>query len=100
MRNSLIYLLILVAVIAVFFTLFSNPLGGSRDIPISQVVSMAARGNLESIEVRGDRLTVTTTGQETLTSRKESGASMVEILERAGVKPGDKVRCGDFEWEW
>ena len=23
-----------------------------------------------------------------------------KILERAGVKPGDKVRCGDFEWEW
>ncbi len=21
-------------------------------------------------------------------------------LQRAGVKPGDKVRCGDFEWEW
>ncbi len=21
-------------------------------------------------------------------------------LERAGVKPGDKVRCGNFEWEW
>lgn len=21
-------------------------------------------------------------------------------LEKAGVKPGDKVRCGSFEWEW
>jgi GTP-binding protein len=21
-------------------------------------------------------------------------------LERAGVKPGDRIRCGDFEWEW
>ncbi len=21
-------------------------------------------------------------------------------LEKAGIKPGDKVRCGDFEWEW
>lgn len=21
-------------------------------------------------------------------------------LEAAGVKPGDKVRCGDYEWEW
>ncbi|MEE8412962.1 MAG: Obg family GTPase CgtA, partial [Dehalococcoidales bacterium] len=22
------------------------------------------------------------------------------LLEKAGVKPGDKVRCGDDEWEW
>jgi len=23
-----------------------------------------------------------------------------KALKRAGVKPGDKVRCGNFEWEW
>ena len=23
-----------------------------------------------------------------------------KALERAGVKPGDRIRCGDFEWEW
>ncbi len=23
-----------------------------------------------------------------------------KALERAGVKPGDRVRCGNFEWEW
>jgi GTP-binding protein len=23
-----------------------------------------------------------------------------KALERAGVKPGDKVRCGSYEWEW
>ncbi|MFC2044480.1 Obg family GTPase CgtA, partial [Chloroflexota bacterium] len=23
-----------------------------------------------------------------------------KALEHAGVKPGDKVRCGDYEWEW
>jgi len=21
-------------------------------------------------------------------------------LEKAGIKPGDKVRCGELEWEW
>ena len=21
-------------------------------------------------------------------------------LEKAGIKPGDRVRCGDLEWEW
>ena len=47
MRNSFIYLLIIVAVLAIFFTLFSNPLGGSSEIPISEVVNMAARGDVE-----------------------------------------------------
>ena len=23
-----------------------------------------------------------------------------KALEKAGVKPGDRVRCGNLEWEW
>ena len=87
MRNSFIYLLVIVAVIAIFFTLLSEPLGGSREVPINQVVSMAAKGQLDSIEVRGDKLSVMTTSGESLTSRKEEGASVVEILGNAGVDP-------------
>ena len=22
------------------------------------------------------------------------------ILEKTGVKPGDRIRCGELEWEW
>ena len=87
MRNSFIYLLLVVAVIAIFFTLFSGPLGSSGEIPISQVISMAARGELDYIEVNGDKLTVTTRRQETFTSRKEKGSSIVESLEKSGVDP-------------
>ena len=85
MRNTVIYLLIIVAVIAIFFTLFAEPLGGSRDIPISQAIDMARRGDLESIEVSGDKLEITTLRGETLASRKEEGASVVELLEQAGI---------------
>ena len=85
MRNSVIYLLIAVAVIAIFFTLFSDPLGGSREIPISEVITLAAAGQLETIEVSGDKLTLITRSQETLTSRKEVGSSVVETLQRSGV---------------
>jgi cell division protease FtsH len=87
LRNSFIYLLIIVAVIAIFFTLFSNPLGGSREIPLSQVISLAQKGQLESIEISGDKLTVTTREGNAFTSRKEQGSSIVEILTRAGVDP-------------
>ncbi|GAH87405.1 unnamed protein product, partial [marine sediment metagenome] len=23
-----------------------------------------------------------------------------KALERAGIKPGDRVRCGNLEWDW
>ncbi|MCI0887342.1 MAG: ATP-dependent zinc metalloprotease FtsH [Chloroflexi bacterium] len=87
MRNGIIYLLIVVAVLAIFFTLFSNPLGGSRQIPISEVIIMTARGDVDRIEVRGSDLDIFTTSGENFTSRKEDGASMVEILEEAGIDP-------------
>ncbi|UCC15903.1 MAG: Obg family GTPase CgtA, partial [Dehalococcoidales bacterium] len=25
---------------------------------------------------------------------------VIRSLEKAGIQPGDKVRCGDYEWEW
>ena len=87
MRNGIIYLLIVVAVLAIFFTLFSNPLGGSQQIPISEVIIMTARGDVDRIEVRGSNLDIFTTSGENFTSRKEDGASMVEILEEAGIDP-------------
>ncbi len=85
-RNGFIYLLIIVAVIAIFFTLFSD-VNNSREVPIDEIISMAKRGQLETIEVHGDNLTVFTTRQETLTSRKEVGASVIEMLQNAGVDP-------------
>ena len=94
MRNGFIYLLIVVAVIAIFFTLFSDVPGGSKDLGISEVVAMAKRGDIDTIEVRGDRLTIITTLQETFTSRIEQNVSIVEILVDAGIDPyaGGKPR--------
>ena len=86
MRNGFIYLLIVVAVIAILFTLFSD-VSGSREVPIDEVISMAKRGQVETIEVHGDGLTIITTRQETLTSRKEPGSSVVEMLQNSGVDP-------------
>ncbi|MCH8308887.1 MAG: ATP-dependent zinc metalloprotease FtsH [Chloroflexi bacterium] len=87
MRNSFIYLLIIVAVVAIFFTLFSRPLGGSQEISINEVIALTARGDVAVIEIRGNTLDIVTVSGEALTSRKEDGSSIVEILERAGVDP-------------
>ena len=86
LRNGFIYLLIGVAAVAVIVTLMSGSFGGgSDDISINEVVSMAARGSIETLEVRGDAITVTTRSGEMFSSRKESGSSIMEILQRADI---------------
>ena len=85
LRNSFIYLLITVAIVAIVVNLLSSAVGGDQEIGLNDVVAMTARGNIDTIEVKGDNLTILTTSGETLTSRKESGSSIVEILQRGGV---------------
>ena len=86
LRNGFIYLLIVVAVIAIFYTLFPN-VGESDERSISEVIAMAKQRQIDTIEIRGDKLTAYTTRGETLTSRKEGGASLLELLTDAGVDP-------------
>ena len=86
MRNSFIYLLIVVAVIAVFFTLFSG-VGGPQEISFSEVVAMAKRGEVDTIEVSGDNLTVTTIRGENMTSRKGQDTDVFQTLQNAGADP-------------
>ena len=85
MRKTLIYLLITVAIVAIVVNLLSSAVGGDQEIGLNDVVAMTVRGNVDTIEVKGDSLTILTTSGETLTSRKESGSSIVEILQRGGV---------------
>ncbi len=84
LRNSFVYLLIIVAVVAIFFTFFQAP-SGSRDLPLSQVIQMAKGLQIRSIEVNEDSLKVIDNGGDTFRSRKESSASIVQVLTDAGV---------------
>ena len=87
MRNGFIYLLIVVALLAITLTLFGGVSGGSKDLGISEVVAMAKRGDIDTIEVSGDRLTIISTQQETYSSRIEQTASIFDILVDAGIDP-------------
>ena len=88
MRNSFIYLIILVAVVLVV-VMFLRPSSSSRDIPLSEVITRAQAGDVESIEVSGDTLTVRIRGeQEPFESRKEAGSSIEEVLRDNGVTVG------------
>ena len=88
MRNSFIYLLIVVAVIAIFFTLFAEPLNGTSEMSISEVVRLAKLAQIQSIEASGSKLTIVTNSLETYNSRIEDNSTITEILQRAGVDIG------------
>ncbi|MBI2872242.1 MAG: ATP-dependent metallopeptidase FtsH/Yme1/Tma family protein [Chloroflexi bacterium] len=83
-RNSFIYLLIIVAVVAIF-AMFWPGRGGAEEVDISQVVRMAKTGEVRKIVVTGNNLTVTRSSGETVKSTKEAGTSVFELLGNAGV---------------
>jgi len=99
MRNSLVYLVIIVAVITVFFMFVDQPLSGSQEIGINEVVELAKNSSGSSkltIEVKGDSLTITD-GLTTFTSVKEEGSSVAELLSNAEVPSANyslKVNAG------
>ena len=90
-RNGIVYLLIVVAVVTVFLLFFNQPLGGPKEIPISEVISLASNNASTErlhIEVRGESLTVTD-GGSVFKSRKEEGSSLVQLFNEAGVDAGN-----------
>ena len=87
-RNVFVYLLILVALVLVVVMVF-RPATATSEKPISDVISLAQQGKVESIEVDTDTLTVKLKGQaEAISSRKESASSVQEILKDANVTVG------------
>ena len=87
-RNVFVYLLILVALVLVVVMVF-RPATASSEKPISEVISLAQQGKVESIEVNTDNLTVKLKDQaEPIRSRKEESASVQEILKDANVTVG------------
>ena len=85
LRNSFIYMLVLVAVVAVFFTIFPPTGSNSRDVDITEVLVMARSGEIQRIEVQGETLLVQKTNGDKLRSRKEPSSSVFEVLQQGGV---------------
>ena len=72
------------------------------------------RGADTSVRKEGDTFVVVVPGLERIVTRQ--GVTSPDVrqqlkrqlarlgvsksLEKAGIKPGDRVRCGDLEWEW
>jgi cell division protease FtsH len=88
MRNSFVYLMILVAVIAIVVVFFRPNSDSAETVDLSTVITEAKAGNVDKIVVKSDSLEVTKKDGTEVKSRKESGSSIYELLTSAGVATG------------
>ena len=87
LRNGFIYLLILVAVVAIVYSFFGRSEGLETE-NITKVISDAKAGRIDEIVVSGDTLTIKNDGQDLYKAKKEPGTSLIELLRDDGVDVG------------
>ncbi len=85
--NPIQWLLIGGALLFLAVLFFPRP-SGATDLEITQVLEMAAAGQVATIEVRGEKLNVTTTDGQSFSSRKEGSVSVLELLDMRGIETG------------
>ncbi len=77
-RNSLIYIAIIFAAIALFSYMMPTS-SKPEEIPLSKVITMSQDREIAEIEIEGDVLLITAVDNRELTAFKESNASIYEI---------------------
>ncbi|HEX3244918.1 MAG TPA: ATP-dependent metallopeptidase FtsH/Yme1/Tma family protein, partial [Chloroflexota bacterium] len=93
LRNSFVYLIILVAIIALFFTVFQPT--GERDsqISLNELAAAVKRGEVRRIDVAEDKLTIEIPGRQgKFTARKERQDTVPQVLASYGVTPDELAR--------
>ncbi|MSQ31857.1 MAG: ATP-dependent metallopeptidase FtsH/Yme1/Tma family protein [Dehalococcoidia bacterium] len=85
-RQGIIYLLISMALIAIFVTVF-KPYSKETLVKISEVIADVQKNQVQKIVVDKDDLKVFLKSGETVRSKKESGVSIYATLVNAGVSP-------------
>ncbi|MBI2755764.1 MAG: ATP-dependent metallopeptidase FtsH/Yme1/Tma family protein [Chloroflexi bacterium] len=88
LRNSFVYLIILVAIIALFFTVVQQ--GGGREIktiPVNELAQYVKSGEIKAIEVTDDRALVTRKNDQQYTFRFSRDTNPLELLRVYGVTP-------------
>ena len=91
LRNSFVYLMIIIGVIVIFYTLLPG-LGGNNDVPITTVIGMAKNGEIQEIVADGKKLTVYPKGEgERFTSRTGNNTDIETLLKENGVELGTPI---------
>ncbi len=92
LKNSFVYLIILVAALALFFNYFSGSQASVAESGIYTVLADAKAGKVKSIDVQmgSSEITVNYRDTKVVRSRIENGDSITTLLVQAGV-PLDSV---------
>ena len=85
-RNGFVYLLILVAAAALFFSLFPQQQQPDM-VNVSQVAQWIQEDKIASVDVEGETVTVELTDGQTFTATKDANASFNELMIGFGVTP-------------
>jgi cell division protease FtsH len=92
LRNSLVYLLIIIGVIVIFYTLIPT-FGASNELALTEVITKAKNHEISEIIVEGDKLTIVprvsggVSGTQ-FTSRMSEQTDIVSLLVDNGVEIG------------
>jgi cell division protease FtsH len=106
LRNSFIYLLILVGVIAIVFTVFGTGGGSSKEeVDPSQFVADVKADKAEEVERDGDTVTwkvISADDEKTYKFKLEKGDTVRGLLEDAGIPieehPEVDIKGGGIDW--
>jgi len=86
-RNGLVYVLILVAVVALFYSA-SRSAERPQEIDLTEVATMIQGGKVGTVTVTGNQLQVQPVGeQKYVTSHKEPGVNFTASMTQMGVSP-------------
>ncbi len=91
LRSSFIYLLILVAIVAIVFTVFDGGKTEKVDATLTDFVVAAEAGDIATVDVSGNNLEYELIGNTDLIykARIEESLTVFEVLEGAGITPND-----------
>jgi len=105
LRNGFIYLLILVGVIAIVFTLFSTGGQSKEQVDLAVFVADVRADRAQDIQRDGDTVTykvTLTNGEKTFKTKLEKGDTVRGVLEDAGIpvdqQPPIEVKGGGIDW--
>jgi cell division protease FtsH len=89
--NAFIYVIVFVAVIAIFFTLFSSS-DNAEKTDLTAIMALVDQDLVNRIVVDGDRLIVTPRNNpnQVLVATKEPGTSIFDLFIAAGINPTER----------
>jgi cell division protease FtsH len=91
LKNSFVYLIILVAALALFFQYFGQSNTQSNEMGIAQVIALAKAGRVSEIQAQaGDEQIIVTTADGEFRSRLESRDSVMSLLAQYDVPISDE----------